>query len=232
MSRKTLLILGLTALSTMFTGCDEGGGNTTASNDVGPTQATIPAAFFTTERPTEVADLIQIKPTAAVGDSVTFLARVGGRVEPFVDGLAIFTVADPSLLSCELMGEEDHCPLPWDYCCEDSNGITAGSATIRLAGSAGDPIAANAEGAGGLEPLKFVVVEGVVNERNDEGLFVIDATQIWVGGKPTRGNLRRGSLAGEENEGASTGDNDAGTHASDHDAGVPHDHDGDGKSDH
>ena len=47
-----------------------------------------------------------------------------------------------------------------------------------------------------------------------------------------RGNLRRGSLAGEENEGASTGDNDAETHASDHDAGVPHDHDGDGKSDH
>jgi hypothetical protein len=232
MSRNTHLLLGLSALFITLNGCDQGGGDTTASNDVGPTRATIPAAFFTTERPTEVADLIQIKPTAAVGDSVTFLARVGGRVEPFVDGLAIFTVADPSLLSCELMGEEDHCPLPWDYCCEPPNGITAGSATIRLAGNSGDPIAANAEGAGGLEPLKFVVVEGVVNERNDEGLFVIDATQIWVGGKPTRGNLRRGSLAGEENEGASTGDNDAGTHASDHDAGVPHDHDGDGKSDH
>ena len=230
MSRNTHVLLGLSALFITLNGCDQGGGDTTASNDVGPTRATIPAAFFTTDRPTEAVDLIQIKPTASVGDSVVFLARVGGRVEPFVDGLAIFTVADPSLLSCELMGDEDHCPLPWDYCCEDPNGITAGSATIRLTGSAGTPIAANAEGAGGLEPLKFVIVEGVVKERNDEGLFVIDATEIWVGGKPMRGMPRRGSLAGEENEGASTGDTDAGKH--DHGSGVAHDHDGDGHPDH
>jgi hypothetical protein len=228
MSRNTHLLLGLSALFITLNGCDQGGGDTTASNDVGPTRAMIPAAFFTTDRPAEVADLIQIKPTASVGDSVTFLARVGGRVEPFVDGIAIFTVADPSLLSCELMGEEDHCPLPWDYCCEDSNGITAGSATIRLAGNSGDPIAANAEGAGGLEPLKFVVVEGVVNERNDDGLFVIDATRIWVGGKPMRGEPRRGSLKGEENAGAVDGN--AGGH--DHADGVSHDHDGDGTPDH
>ncbi len=225
MSRKTLLILGLSVLSLTLNGCDQGGGETTASNDVGPTRPTIPAAFFTTNRPAEVADLIQVKPTASVGDSVVFLARVGGRIEPFVDGLAIFTVADPSLLSCELMGEEDHCPLPWDYCCEDPNGITAGSATIRLAGTSGEPIAANAEGAGGLEPLKFVVVEGVVNERNDDGLFVIDADRIWVGGKPMRGEPRRGSLAGEENAGT-----DDHNHA--HDGDHNHDHDGDGKPDH
>ncbi len=68
-----------------------------------------------------------------------------------------------------------------------------GTATIRILGADGRPFATSAQGAGGLEPLKFIVVQGTVSDRNDEGLFVVDAERIWVGGKPTYEEPRKGS---------------------------------------
>lgn len=166
-------------------------------SDVAP-QATSPvetpqSEVFTTTRPTAANDLAEVKAAAKVGETVTFLARVGGKRTVFVDGSAIFLAADPNLTSCELMGDEDHCVRPWDYCCEDADAMTAGLATIRLVDDAGNVRKESAEGIGGLEPLKFVVVTGIVQDRNDAGLFVIDASKIWVGGKPSRKDRMAGS---------------------------------------
>ncbi|MBT4767179.1 MAG: hypothetical protein HOO04_02335 [Phycisphaerae bacterium] len=149
--------------------------------------------LFTTTRPANAANLASIKTTAQTGDTVTFLARVGGKRKTFIDGVAVFVVADPDLTSCELMGEEDHCRIPWDYCCEDNDALTAGLATIRLVDKDGAVLKTSAEGQGGLEPLKFIVVEGIVSDRNDDGLFVVDAGSIWVGGKPSRADRMGGS---------------------------------------
>jgi hypothetical protein len=148
---------------------------------------------FTTTRPSTAANLAAVKATAKAGDTVTFLARVGGKRQSFIDGVAVFVVADPALTSCELMGDEDHCRIPWDYCCEDNEALTAGLATVRLVDENGGVLKSSAQGQGGLETLKFVVVEGVVRDRNDEGLFVVDAASIWVGGKPSRADRMGGS---------------------------------------
>ena len=213
MTLRPLAVLPLLLIATAIpTGCGDG---STGGATIAASTASIPAASFTRNRPAEAKDLMAVKPTATIGESVTFLARVGGRDQPFVDGMAVFTVADPSLESCELMGEEDHCPIPWDYCCEDRNALTAGSATVRIVDADGMPYAATAQGAGGLAPLRYIVVDGTVSDRNDDGLFVVDATRIWVGGKPERGNNRLGSQAGEETANVD-----------------PHDHDGDGHPDH
>ena len=224
---RTLLLLiipGLLCCAPL--GCSESSSNGTSAS-IAPS-ASIPAAFFTSRRPAEVADLANVKPTAKKGDAVTFLARIGGRAEPFVDGQAIFTVADPSLVSCELMGEEDHCPLPWDYCCEEPNAVRIGSATIRLVGDDALPLRASAQGAGGLAPARFVVVDGVVADRNDQGLFVVDAKRVWVGGRPERGKPRLGSNLGEEMVNVPVHDHDF-DGIPDHDH---HDHDHDHDHDH
>ncbi len=151
------------------------------------------ADVFTNTRPAEAPNLAGIKAKAVTGDTVTFLARVGGKRKAFIDGLSIFNVADPKLTSCELMGDEDHCAKPWDYCCEDKDVLTAGLATVRLTDGEGKVLKKSAEGQGELEALKFVVITGIVREKNDEGLFVVDASKIWVGGKPNRGNPLEGS---------------------------------------
>ena len=210
--RSCLAITVLAVIPFTSTACKE---SKPASNASTVTSATIPAAYFTKNRPEDVKNLIEVKPTAAIGEDIVFLARVGGRVDPFVDGIAIFQVADPGLESCELMGEEDHCPVPWDYCCEDMAAVTAGSATIRIVGDDGEPLSASAQGAGGLAPARFLVVDGTVTDKNSDGVFVIDARRIWVGGRPDREDAMKGSRSGEERVNVD-----------------PHDHDFDGIPDH
>ena len=184
-------------LSVALLGCD---GKTTEQNAPSTESTTaqaptgIPAETYLTERPADVRDLVEIKKNAKAGDAVVFLARVGGRVKPFAEKQAIFVAADPSLKSCELMSTEDYCTMPWDYCCTSREDLRMGTATIRILGADGRPVATSAQGAGGLEPLKFIVVEGTVSDRNDEGLFVVDADRIWVGGKPTYEEPRKGSI--------------------------------------
>ncbi|MBQ72965.1 MAG: hypothetical protein CMJ67_08695 [Planctomycetaceae bacterium] len=210
--RSFLALTILIAISLVMVGCDD---SKPAKNSNTVSSAAIPTAYFTRNRPENVKNLIDVKPTAAVGENIVFLARVGGRVNPFVDGIAIFQVADPGLDSCELMGEEDHCPVPWDYCCEDMAAITAGSATIRIVDESGVALPHSAQGAGGLAPARFLVVDGKVTDKNDEGLFVVDASRIWVGGRPDREDSMKGSRAGEEKVNVD-----------------PHDHDFDGIPDH
>ena len=204
-TRNTLYLLSLVLLASL-SGCGENGSGIAPAL---PTSTAIRADLFVMERPDAVPDLLSVKSTAKEGDEVVFLARVGGRAKPFADGFAMFVVADPSLVSCELMGEEDHCPVPYDYCCEDSKALTEGMATIQVVDEKGTPLRTSLQGAGGLEGSKFLIVDGVVTEKNDEGLFTVDARKIWVGGKPTRQNPAKGSTPA-----------------------VPHDHDGDGISDH
>lgn len=145
--------------------------------------AVIPASFFLAERPDNVPMLREVKASTTVGDSVRFEARVGGRANPFVDGLAVFLSADPRLISCD-QREGDGCPVPHDYCCEDAKRLQEGTATVQLVDSAGKLFAINAQGQGGIEPLKTIVVEGIVSEKADDGVFVVNATHIWVGSIP------------------------------------------------
>lgn len=213
------MIIALAA-SILLLGCTGAEENTASTNDSTNGGVTIPTSFFSNERPNSVMNLLEVKNTAKVGDSVSFLARVGGRSKPFAEGFAMFVVADPSLISCELKGEGDHCPVPYDYCCEDPKDVKAGLATIQINDEQGVPFRTTAEGQGGLEASKFLIVEGTVLEKNDDGLFTVIADQIWVGGKPNRQNPMLGS-------GLASADPVTGTPDQ-----VPHDHDGDGVPDH
>lgn len=185
-------IMTITICCIALSGCKDSSGESAPVETT--TKATIPSSSFTTSRPGEARDLIEIKKTAMTGDDVVFLARVGGKSKTFMDSRAIFVAADPSLISCELMGEEDHCPIPEDYCCEDPQMMKAGLATIQFVDADGKPIGTSAMGVGGLEPLKYVVINGTVRDRNDDGLFIVDANSVWVGGKPTRADHRLGSM--------------------------------------
>ncbi len=62
--------------------------------------------------------------------------------------------------------------------------MMAGTATIQLIDANGDPYPISAEGQGGIEPLKTLIIEGVVSEKDAGGVFVVDASNIWVGSIP------------------------------------------------
>ncbi len=179
-ARALTAAIGLSLAS--LAGCDGRSGN--PSGMAASTVAAIPAAkFITGEKPANAPHLTNVKANADVGDKVMFEARVGGRVDVFVDGMAIFVAADPKLISCD-QRPGDYCKVPWDYCCENFDAMKNGMATIQIIDDAGLPYEVSAEGQGGLEPLKTVVIQGVVSEKGDDGNFVVDASGIWVGTIP------------------------------------------------
>lgn len=139
----------------------------------------IPATVFVTEAPKDAKDVAALKKTAKRGDTVVMKATVGGRSEPFVKNRAIFMVADRSLKACNQI-PGDTCSKPWDYCCESPESKKANLATVQFTGTDGKPLKVGAQAAGGLEPLKLIVVEGVVSEIDDQGTFVIDAKKVFV----------------------------------------------------
>ena len=161
-------------------GNDSGGNEKQASKAV---ETVIPASYFTSERPSGSVMLTDVKANAKVGDKVVVEARVGGRAEPFVDGVAMFVAADPRLVSCD-QRPGDHCKVPHDYCCEHPDAMKAGTATIQMVDSDGNPFPVRAEGQGGIQPLKTVVITGVVTEKDEGGTLVIDGTTMWVGTIP------------------------------------------------
>ena len=174
-----------------LTGCGDNQENSKATQAKAAVIA--PAGLFVTNRPADAKGIADVKANAAKGDTVRLMGRVGGKADPFVTGNAIFVAVDPKLISCELMGDDDHCAIPWDYCCEDADDLLNGMATIRITDDAGRPLPASAKGMGGLGESRFVLVEGEVYDRNDHGLFIVDAKQIWVGGKPSREDPDLGS---------------------------------------
>ncbi len=130
--------------------------------------------------PAQGTHVAAAKAAARQGEEITLVGRIGGSVNPFVADRAIFTIADPALVSCADMDDPDHCKTPWDYCCEDRAKMRAGTATIEVAGADGKPLAVALRGVQGLEPLATVAVSGTVVERNDAGLLVVRAKRIEV----------------------------------------------------
>jgi len=175
---RPLAVATLAAVSAVgLVACSGGGGDDAVANgDTHPQSAavTIPTEVFEGDPAADARPLKEVKASAAVGDRVVFEARIGGRVDPFVDGRAMMIVADASIESCdELHG--DTCPTPWDYCCEPRDSLMAGTATVQIVGADGRPLALGLEGRHGLEPLATVIVEGVVTTLEDGGAFVVDA---------------------------------------------------------
>jgi len=75
------------------------------------------SAYLLSEEPEGAREVLDVLKDAADGDDVVLVGRIGGDVNPWVEDVAAFNVADNSLVPCNER-EGDTCPAPWDYCCE------------------------------------------------------------------------------------------------------------------
>ncbi len=139
--------------------------------------ALLPTGLFVTEQPAGAVGVIASRAASKPGDHVVVLGRIGGSRSPFVSNRAIFTIIDPSLKSCVEMGDDDHCPRPWDYCCEERKSLTAALAMIEVVGADGKPIELSLESEGTLKPLMLVAVEGTI-QPGEGGAMLIRADHI------------------------------------------------------
>lgn len=177
MQRNTVTFLPALSLACIFslTGCDR-----TNSPPPTPTASVVklPADLIITTQPAGAIGVIEARKSATVGMRVAVIGRIGGSRSPFVNNRAIFTIVDSSLKSCAETGEEDHCPRPWDYCCEDKTALAQAMASIEISNASGEPLAISANADGTLKPLMLVAVEGVL-QSTEGGSFLIRADHVY-----------------------------------------------------
>ena len=164
-------ILAIAIVPALLAGC---GGDSSE-----PEAATAPAAdatYLATVEPSGARDVIQARESARDGEEVTVVGRIGGSVDPWIDGRAAFTIVDPSLKACsDIPG--DGCPTPWDYCCEASIGES--SATVKVVDEKGDLVKADARELLNVKELDTVVVQGKA-QRDEAGNLTVLAERVYV----------------------------------------------------
>ncbi len=120
----------------------------------------------------------------AVGDArdsvedeqdVVLIGRIGGSAKPFVDGIAAFTIVDSKVPHC---AEEEGCPTPWDYCCEQ-NQVKGNIAMVKVVDAHGKPVSQDARALLGVKELSTIVVRGKA-QRDADGNLALLATQVYV----------------------------------------------------
>lgn len=174
----TLMVAGLVSIGLL--GCDARTESTESATKQANTQSksTLPDGLFVDTELPDPRGVGELKAdTDATGDVVVH-GRIGGRVEPFVPGVAMFLLADAEMKTCDEL-HEDKCPTPWDYCCEPRDSLKAKIATVQIIGDDGKPLRIELAGEHGLEPSAHVTIAGEVAQR-DGGSLVINARKIHV----------------------------------------------------
>ena len=165
----SVLILG--GLCGLTVGC----GKTEVATQPIPSSSGVDASYLASSEPTESTPVKAAREETVDGQEATLVGVIGGSKEPFVEGLAAFTIVDPSIPSCA--GEEG-CPTPWDYCCTQDQ-VRDAIATVKMVDDAGAPVAVDARELLGVKELSEVAVSGTV-VRDDEGNLTLAANKVFV----------------------------------------------------
>ena len=168
------------------------------------------AQYLLAAEPQAAKSILQVREESKQGDEVVLVGRIGGDVNPWVEGRAAFSLVDLSAKACsDIAG--DSCPTPWDYCCETDK-LVKGKTLIKLVGDDGQPVATDARELLGVKELDTLVVQGQA-QRDDSGNLTILASKIFVraaGASPPAANATE--------------------HDHDHGHGHDHDHEGEEKA--
>ncbi len=176
---QIVIAWGLTVGTAIIVGCDSKS-ESPAKPAVAAASPLLPTGFFLAKEPTGAKTVEEIKKAVKAGDTVTIQGLIGGSVEPFVEGRAVFTIMGSGLHHCGEKGSPmPDCATPWDYCCDPPKDIAAHSATVQVVDAAGAPLKVSLKGQNGVKELSNLVVVGKVS-KSDGMLLVINATGAFI----------------------------------------------------
>lgn len=165
--------------------------------------ATDLSALIATAKPVDAISVTAAKVSTKPGDAVVVQGRIGGRAKPFITGRAAFLLADPdAIVACDAM-PDDHCDVPWDFCCEDPSAVAKATGLVQITGADGRALKQDINGLGGLTPGSFVVITGTIATQATADNLIINAETIYPDTTRTVVKVDRKPKAGQ-------------THGSDH----------------
>ncbi len=137
--------------------------------------------FLLAAEPEDGQDVIAVRESAKDADEVVIVGRVGGGLNPWVEGRAAFQIVDSSLLACSDEtpdGETCSCETPWDYCCETDK-LPKAMVLVQFVESDGSVVKHDAREIFKLAELQTVVVKGTA-KRDDAGNLMVLANSMYV----------------------------------------------------
>ncbi|QBG46032.1 hypothetical protein EGM51_00865 [Verrucomicrobia bacterium S94] len=172
---KKMMTMGMLAAVVLLAGCGKKDAVVqTAKADLPPVFVSEPIAGT----PVPIPEARKAEP----GDEIVLTGLVMGVPNPFVEGRAVFVLGDEGTVTpCDAMGDDDHCPTPWDACCDPAELKQAGTAAIQVVGENGRPVKTGLKGVSGLKELSRVTVSGTVAQNSTPDAFIVNASAIHVG---------------------------------------------------
>lgn len=175
---KTQLTISVT-LAGLFlaAGCSQESTPSATTTTSTPASAIDGSRFILSEEPAEAATVIEAREKSEDGEDVVLVGRIGGSVNPWVEGRTAFSIVDQSLKACsDIPGDE--CKIPWDYCCETQK-LPTSMAFVKFVGDDGRPLEADARELLSLKELQTVVVRGKA-KRDEAGNLTVLASGLFV----------------------------------------------------
>ena len=168
---KMLFRLVMSSLMMIAVGCGPSEVATVSDSD----NAKSKSQYVADSEPADAMPVGEAREKIEDGQEVTLVGLIGGSRNPFVDGLAAFTIVDPKVPYC---AADEGCPTPWDYCCE-TDAVKENIATIKVVDEAGKPVAGDAKEMLDVKELSRVVVQGTA-KRDEQGNLTVAASKIFV----------------------------------------------------
>lgn len=132
------------------------------------------SAYRLTAEPSGAMDVLDAKDQAKDGEPIVVVGRLGGGVNPWIDGRAAFLVVDERVVpACD---EGDQCAADCPDCSQE---MAAASAMVKFLGSDGKVLPVDARELLGVKDQDTVVIRGVAN-RDKAGNVSISADGIYV----------------------------------------------------
>jgi hypothetical protein len=153
-----------------FAGC-----GSTATVKTSGTPSAEGAVYRLSSEPADAQEVKDARGVAKDDEEITLVGRIGGDVNPWVEGQAAFLIVDSALKPCNA---DEGCPTPWDYCC-DAGDLPANKAMVKVVDRSGKTVATDARKLLGLKELQTVVVHGKA-KRDEAGNLTVLAEGVFV----------------------------------------------------
>jgi len=134
------------------------------------------AAQLLKKEPKGAVDVLALRKDVKDQQDVVVVGRIGGRVNPWVKGTAVFPIVDRSLKACnEIPG--DTCKTPWDFCCETN--VPKATVLVMFVDENGKVIKQDPREMFHVKELQTVVIQGKA-KRDKAGNVTILASTIHI----------------------------------------------------
>jgi hypothetical protein len=170
-----MIALSIVIASTLL-GCGSASDSELESSTITPVSVD-GSKYVLADEPDGAIGVIEARKTAANGDPIVVVGRIGGAKDPWIEGRAAFMLLDASMMIVADGTESNDGEICMDECCATER---AGSTTlVKIIDDGGKVLGVDARQLFGVNADDMVVVSGKAS-KDEMGNFVVLASGIHI----------------------------------------------------